>query len=350
MPGAGLSIALYEITPWERDYLATHLASQLPHVRLAFFEQPLTPTEPETVGAIPRSEADVLSVFIRSRVTADLLEGFPAVRLIATRSTGYDHIDLSACRSRDVIVSNVPRYGENTVAEHTFALILSLSRNVHRAYMRTSAGNFSLEDLQGFDLKGKTLGVVGAGSIGLHVIRIARAFDMRVLAFDTRPNTLLGEVLGFTYTSLDDLLRQSDIVTLHAPASPSTYHLINRERLQQMKRGALLINTARGSLVDTAALLWALDSGILGGAGLDVLEGEEFIVEESELLSSEARAASEEQLRTVVRTHMLLRRPDVVVTPHIAFDSREAIQRILDTTVANIVAFTRGEPQNVVGG
>ncbi len=338
-----LTIACYDVSAQERDYLEERLAARLPGATIILHGEPLTA---ETAG--PESERVThLCVFIHSRVDAATLERFPALRGIATRSTGYDHIDLATCAARDIAVSTVPRYGENTVAEHTFALILDLSRNVHKAYERTAAGDFRLEGLMGFDLKGRTLGVIGVGSIGLHVIRIARAFGMRVIAYDVRPSPLMAEVLDFTYASLEDTLAQADIVTLHAPSLPSTYHLINRERLQLMKRGALLINTARGSLVDTDALLWALNAGILAGAGLDVLEGEELITEDQALLAGSEQHATEEQLRTVLRANALLRRPDVVITPHIAFFSQEALRRILDTTVSNLGAMADGTPENL---
>ncbi len=339
-----LTIAWYDATAQERDYLEQRLATRLPGATVFWHDEPLTAW---TAGS-ESERVTHLSVFIHSRVDAAALERFPALRGVATRSTGYEHIDLAACAARDITVSTVPRYGENTVAEHTFALILDLSRNVHKAYARTVAGNFSLEGLIGFDLKGRTLGVIGVGSIGLHVIRIARAFGMRVLAYDVRPNPLIAEVLDFAYASLEDTLAQADIVTLHAPALPSTYHLINRERLNLMKRGSLLINTARGSLVDTQALLQALNEGILAGAGLDVLEGEELITEDQALLAGAEKQATEEQLRAVLRANVLLRRPDVVITPHIAFYSQEALHRIMDTTVDNLAAMADGAPRNMV--
>jgi D-lactate dehydrogenase len=291
------------------------------------------------------AQAEILSVFVHSRVTRELLEQMPALRFIATRSTGYDHIDMAACNERGILIANVPRYGENTVAEHTFALILSLSRKIHKAYQRTVAGDFSLANLEGFDLKGKTLGVVGAGSIGLHVVRIAKGFGMNVIAYDVKPNYLISEVLNFEYVSLEYLLGNSDIISLHAPLLPSTEHMINGETIRQIKRGALLINTARGGLVDTEALLTALDEGILAGAGLDVVEGEGLMEEEERLMRS---PESSDQLRMVIRQHILLRRPDVVITPHMAFYSREARQRILETTVDNITAYLDGKPLNVV--
>jgi len=288
----------------------------------------------------------VLLPFIHSAVDREALESMPGLRLIATRSTGYDHIDLEAAEERGVVVSNVPTYGENTVAEHTFALMLALSRKVHYAWMRTQRGDYTLEGLRGFDLAGKTLGVVGAGAIGLHVIRIAKGFGMEVLAHDVNQNRLLSDVLGFRYVGLEELLGESDIVTLHAPAMPATHHMINRDTLALMKPGSLLVNTARGSLVDTQALAEALDSGSLAGAGLDALEGEEFMAHEDELLH---QAGAEEKLKLLVRNNILQRRPDVVITPHIAFNSEEALTRILDTTVENVRAFLSGEPRNVVG-
>lgn len=332
----GCKVAFFEVEKWEEDRLRAGLEG----CDLAFFSGPL---EEQLLPKL--ADVSIISVFIRSAVNRAIIQRLPRLRFIATRSTGFDHIDLEACSERGILVANVPYYGENTVAEHTFGLILSLSRKIHQAYLRTSQGNFSLEGLRGFDLKGKTLGVIGAGHIGLHVIRIAKGFGMRVVAFDVRQDRLISEVLGFDYLPLKELLGQSDVVTLHAPLNVHTHHMINRDTLQAAKRGALLINTARGGLVDTDALIWALDEGILSGAGLDVIEGEELMEEEVQLLRT---PAAEEKLRMLLRQHVLLRREDVVMTPHMAFDSWEAMERIVDTTVANIRSFMAGSPQNVV--
>jgi D-lactate dehydrogenase len=329
-------LVCYEVEPWEE----AALRAQLGDLDVVATAERLTP---ETAPLA--RDAPLVSVFIHSHLDAALLAALPALRLVATRSTGYDHIDLAACRARGVLVCNVPTYGENTVAEHTFGLILALSRRIHQAYLRTLRGDFSLQGLRGIDLKGRTLGVIGTGHIGLHVIRIGRGFGMRVLAHDVREQPLLAEVLGFTYVPLDTLLSESDVVTLHVPYTPATHHLLDRERLARMKRGSLLINTARGGVVDTDALLWALDEGILAGAGLDVLEGEELLAEERQLLRS---PVAPEQLQAAIRGHLLLRRDNVVITPHIAFNSEEALRRILDTTVANLRAYLRGAPINVV--
>lgn len=323
-----------EVLELERQLRGTH-----PDIAVHVVEGPLTHP-----GQVPE-DTEVLSVFIGSRVGSAELEGLPRLRLVATRSTGVDHIDLAACTARRIAVCNVPTYGENTVAEHTFALVLALSRNVHKAWFRTRRRDFHLEGLQGFDLRGRTMGIVGTGRIGLHVAKIARGFGMDVLAHDIAPQPLLGEVIGFQYCELDDLVERSDIVSLHAPLTPSTHHLFDRERLQRCKRGALLINTARGGLVDTTALLWALDEGILRGAGLDVLEVEHVLTEDVRMLMEKAEP---EQLRTLLQYQMLLDREDVVVTPHIGFDSAEAVARILEVTASNITAHLSGTPQNVV--
>jgi len=337
--GSGKPVAVFfDLEGWEEPYLR----EQLPDVEVRGLRELLLPGK---LG--PTADADIVSVFIMSRVTADVIQAIPGLRLVACRSTGFDHVDLAAAAARDITVSNVPYYGENTVAEHTLALILALSRNVHRAYVRTIAGNYSLDGLRGFDLQGKRLGVIGAGSIGLHVIRMAKGFGMEVVASDLRQNRLIADVLGFQYVDLDELLATSDVISLHLPYSPGAHHLLNRERLAKVKRGALLINTARGPLVDTDALLWALDVGILGGAGLDVFEGEDMVNREEQLLATPEGA--EEQLRAAMRLHLLQRRENVVLTPHIAFNSHEAVRRILDTTVSNIQAHLSGQAENVVG-
>jgi D-lactate dehydrogenase len=329
---------VYEIKEWERQFLE----ERLKHWTLCFESGTV---EVSPAGADAKS-ADCISVFIYSQLDAAALAKFPAARLIATRSTGFDHIDLLECRSRKIAVSNVPSYGENTVAEHTFALILMLSRKVHQSYNQVRAGHLERAMLTGFDLQGKTLGVIGAGRIGLHAIRIGRGFGMRVLTYDVHRDPFLADLLGFSYAPLETLLADSDIVSLHCPLIPSTRHIIGRAQIAQMKPGALLINTARGGLVDTDALIEALDSRKLSGAGLDVVEDEELVKEEKQLLQEPHTL---EQFRAATRNRMLLARDDVVFTPHNAFNSREALERILDTTIANLEAFHAGAPINLVG-
>lgn len=330
-------IVLFEVEDWVRDYIASRGIDSL-NIKLVRgvldFE-----------SAAEAADAEIVSVFIYSIVDRAVLDRLPNLRMISTRSTGYEHIDIEACTERGITVSNVPRYGENTVAEHAFCLILALSRKLKTAVSRTNQLDFSVEGLRGFDLKDKTLGVIGAGAIGLHTIRMGKGFGMRVLAYDAFPQTILAEVLSFEYVPLDRLLAESDVISLHVPLLPSTYHLINKDSIQLIKPGAILINTARGGVVDTEALVKALDDGILAGAGLDVLEGEESIKEEAQLLSESLPV---EKLRAIVRSYALLHRDNVIITPHVAFYSAEAEHRIIDTTIDNIESFLRGEPINVV--
>lgn len=333
-------IAFVEVhESWQADYFKKALEDT---GTLRFYGESLSGV------AAKLKEATILSPFINSRIGKTELDQLPNLKLIATRSTGFDHIDVREAKSRGVLVANVPTYGENTVAEHTFALILSLARNLKRAYFRTNAGNFAIDGLMGFDLKRKTIGVIGTGHIGLHVIRTAVGFGMNVLAYDVKQNSFLAEVMGFRYVSLDELLSQSDIITLHVPYMGATHHLINRQSIQKIRRGAILINTARGGLVDTDALMQALDEGILAGAGLDVLEGEELIQEEKRLLAEENTKESWEKLQTTLKNHIILSRDNVIYTPHIAFYSQEAVERILDTTIENIKSFVAHKAVNLV--
>jgi D-lactate dehydrogenase len=331
-----MRIAFFEVEDWEEEYLKGKLNSH----QLKFSNEKLS-----LENAAQIKDFDALSVFIYSKIDEQIIQAIPNLKLITTRSTGFDHIGLEVCKKQGITVCNVPSYGENTVAEHTFALILALSRNMCKACIRRFEQNFSIEGLEGFDLKGKTIGVVGTGQIGLHVIRIAKGFGMKVVAYDVRQNKLLSEVLEFEYVTLEDLLAISDVITLHVPYMKATHHLMNKDTFKLVKKGAILINTARGSIVDTEALIEALDKKILAGAGLDVFEGEEVIKEEKQLLYDPKNL---EVLASLVKDHILLSKDNVVFTPHIAFYSKEALERILETTVENIAAFVSGKPQNVV--
>jgi D-lactate dehydrogenase len=331
-----MHVAFFEVKDWERDFLSERLPSDQ-----FYFSSGILSVPPKEL-----SDIQALSVFIYSHVTREVLDAFPELKFIATRSTGFDHIDVQACRRRGIAVSNVPSYGENTVAEHTIALLLMLSRKVHQSVLQVRSGHVDLAELTGFDLQGKTIGVVGAGHIGLHVIRIARGFGMRVLAFDVRRDPFLADLLGFEYATMDGLLAESDIVTLHSPLTDQTHHLLGREQFARMKAGVMIVNTARGGLIDTDALVEALESGRVGGAGLDVLEGEELIKEEKQLLQQPLNV---ERLRMALRNRVLLARDNVVFTPHNAFNSREALVRILEVTLSNLEAFRAGKPMHQVG-
>ena len=313
----------------EKNYLKKKLKKK--NYELEFYADSLTEENAELVKG-----ADAISVFIYSRVSKKVLQNGDKLKLIATRSTGFNHIDLDEAKKKNITVANVPYYGENTVAEHTFALILALSRNLHKAYVRTLQSNFSLEGLRGFDLKNKTLGVIGAGSIGVHVMKMAKGFGMKVIAFDVNRNHILEELLDFNYVTFDELLANSDIISMHAPYNKHTHHLINMDNIGKVKRGALFINTARSGLIQPDALYYAIDKGIFGGAGLDVFEGEDLMNDENQMLTKNVPV---ENLEAVLKRNLLMRRENVIITPHMAFDSVEAVERILDTTAENIECF-----------
>ncbi|WP_394760785.1 hydroxyacid dehydrogenase [Phenylobacterium sp.] len=333
-----MKIVVFEVADWEQQAC---LGLQPPHI-VECLEAPLTLATSGDHG-----DAEVIATFIGSDLSAGVLRRMPKLRLIATRSTGFDHIDLDYCRQAGVTVCNVPDYGDPTVAEHVFALLLALSRRIVEAAERTRRGDFSQAGLRGFDLAGKTLGVVGAGRIGRRVAAIGRGFGMEVIAFDPRPDPDAALALGFRYAPLDDLLAIADVVSLHLPGGADSHNMIGAPQLARMKPGGVLINTSRGGVVDGEALVRALASGHLAGAGLDVVAEEGALREEAEIFRAEA-AVSIERLRVLLADHALLGFSNVIITPHVAYDTREAVARIVETTVANIQAYARGAPQNVV--
>lgn len=281
-------------------------------------------------------DIDILSTHSDSKVTEDIINGLPKLKLIATRTTGFDHIDLKTAKEKNIVVCTVPSYGEDTVAEYAFALLLALSRKIIPAYNRIHTQRLcTTENLQGFDLKGKTIGIIGTGKIGIHAIKIALGFGMNVLAYDVYEKLDLAKDLGFKYVSLDELLENSDIISLHVPYFPSTHYLINKENIKKVKKGAVIINTARGKVVDTEAVLLGLEQGYLAGAGLDVFE-------------EEAQLKNDRCIPLNSTIDKIIKMENVIVTPHNAFNSKEAEERIVQTTVENIQAFKKGTPQNQV--
>ncbi len=332
-----MKLAFFEIEEWEKDYVGKKLADFKVH----YFSKPLSQ---ENISLV--KDVDIISGFVDSPINKEILDGLPQLKMIAARSTGFDHIDLRECKKRKIIVCNVPHYGENTVAEHAFALMLDLSRKIYDSIEKVKKEGFSIEGLTGFDLKGKTLGIVGMGHIGQHVARIANGFEMNVLGYDKFKDKSMQKSLGFTYVSLPELLKHSDIISLHMPYNEKTHHLLNHENMRLIKKGAYLINTARGGIVETNALAKALADGTLAGAGLDVLEEEQSIKEEKELMSKEF--GKSQNIKTMLQNHVLMEQNNVIITPHNAFNSKEALIRILETTVENIEAFAKGKPINIV--
>ncbi|WP_065761436.1 2-hydroxyacid dehydrogenase [Pseudomonas defluvii] len=284
---------------------------------------------------------EIVCAFINDDLSAPVLEHLAAggTRLIALRSAGYNHIDLKAAKRLGLSVVRVPAYSPHAVAEHAVALILALNRRLHRAYNRTREGDFSLHGLTGFDLYGKTVGVIGTGQIGLAFARIMAGFGCQLLAYDPFPNPQMQD-LGARYLPLPELLAQARIVSLHCPLTEQTRHLINQRSLALMQRGSMLINTGRGALVDTPALSDALKSGQLGYLGLDVYE------EEAQLFFEDR---SDQPLQDDVLAR-LLTYPNVIITAHQAFLTHEALAAIAQTTLENIARWAVGNPQNLVEG
>ena len=287
------------------------------------FEQSLTPEN------IPEGlKADIISVFASSEITAEVLEK-TRPEAVVTRSTGFDHIDLEKAEELGIEVYNVPHYGSNTVAEHAFGLLLTVSKRIIDAAEKTKT-KFDSSGLEGFELKGKKLGVVGTGDIGQKAIKMAKGFEMDVIAYDPYEKKGLEEELDFMYVSFEDLIEKSDIISLHCPLTDENHHLLSKKEFKKMEE-TIVINTARGGLIDSKALLEALENDKVKYTGLDVLELEEEmhkmenISEKTEFCKEEFKANCE-----------LIERNDTVVTPHSAFNTKEAKQRIFETTVRNI--------------
>lgn len=323
-----MRIAMFDTRAYDRESFE---AANAGRHELTFLEPRLT----RDTAALARGHHAVCS-FVNDRVDEAALEVLRdhGVRLVALRSAGYNQVDLAAAARLGLPVVRVPEYSPHAVAEHAVTLVLALDRKIHRAYARVREGNFSLEGLVGFDLHGKTVGLVGTGRIGQAAARIFRGFGCRVLAYDLRPDAALASELGVRYVELRELYRESDVVSLHVPLNPATHHMIDAEALAAMKPGAMLVNTGRGALIDSRALVTALKRGHLGAAGLDVYEEEEGVF---------FRDLSDRVLQDDVLAR-LLTFPNVLVTAHQGFLTREALANIARITLDNVTAFEEGAP------
>ena len=323
-----MKIAVFSAKPYDRQFLDAASAGsghQLTYLE-ARLEQETTPLA---------QGADAVCVFVNDRLDRGVVAALAdaGVRLIALRCAGFNNVDLAAAEEHGLKVARVPAYSPHAVAEHTLALILSLNRKIHRAYARVREGNFALQGLLGFDLHGRTAGVIGTGQIGAVTARILKGFGCRVLAHDVRPDAGLAAE-GVVYVPFEELLGQSDIVTLHCPLTPDTHHLIDAAALAQMKDGVMLINTSRGALIDTRAVTAALKNGRIGALGLDVYE-------------EEANLFFQDLSGRVIQDDVfarLLTFPNVLITGHQGFFTEDALRNIAETTLANIDAFERGQP------
>lgn len=330
-----MKIIFFEVASWEKDLL-----------RESFPEAVLV-EEKLTIDNVKNfSDSEIVSTFVYSQLSKEVIDNLPNLKFIATRSTGFDHINVDYCRQKGILVVNVPEYGSRTVAEHTFALILTLTRKIYQSINQGKNFDFNHENIRGIDLFGKTIGVVGTGKIGLEVIKIAKGFGMNVLAFNRTKKEELAKSLGFSYVDLETLLKESDIISLHIPYTKETHHIVNKQNIEFFKRGSFLINTARGGLVETEALVLGLEKGIFAGVGLDVLEGEKEIMDEIEVLTLSYK--KDVDLKTLVLNHVLVNHPKVIITPHNAFNTKEALERITKTTIENIKSYLNKAPKNLV--
>jgi D-lactate dehydrogenase len=323
-----MRVAVFSTKPYDRQFLAAANAAQA-HT-LKFFEPHLTPeTAPLAAGY------EAVCLFVHDEASERVLKLLAAqgTRLIALRCAGFNNVDVAAAQALGLTVVRVPAYSPYAVAEHAVGMILALNRKIHRAHARVHEGNFSLDGLLGFDLHGLTVGIIGTGQIGMIFAKIMQGFGCRLLAYDVKPHPAT-QALGVQYVDLPSLFQQSDILSLHCPLTPQTHHLINKEAVAQMKTGVMLINTSRGAVVDTRAVVAGLKSGKIGYLGLDVYE------EESDLFFEDL---SSQVIQDDVFAR-LLTFPNVIITGHQAFFTRNALTSIAETTLANVTAFAAGKP------
>lgn len=340
-----LKIYFFEIEDWEKIHLERRLKEKDLYNKdeIKFIKEELTEN-----NALNFKDAEVISIFIYSKITEEIIDKLPNLKLIVTRSAGYDHIDIDYAVSKGITVVNVPGYGNNTVAEYTFTLILALARRLKPMIKNVDKGIFSREGLMGIDLMGKTIGIIGTGRIGSHVARIAHGFGMKILAYDRSKKPHLVEKYGVEYVGLEDLLRNSDIVTVHLPYTKSTKYLINRFNIKLMKLDSMLINTSRGAVVELEAIVESLREGRLtGGVAIDTVEAEEVL--EEEILKKENLSVA--KLEKAMNAFYVLHEDNVIISPHCAYYTKDALRRILDITIDNIYSFVmEKEAKNVVSG
>ncbi len=323
-----MKVAVFSSKQYDRTHLDFANEQEGRHA-LSYFDAHL-----DAQTAVLANGFDVACVFVNDQLDREVLTMLRAggVSLVTTRSAGFNHIDVAAAAELGITVSRVPAYSPYAVAEHAAGLILTLNRKFHRAYARVREGNFSLEGLCGFDLHGRIVGVVGTGTIGVAFARIMNGFGCKLIAFDPKPNDACKQ-FNLQYVSIEELFRESDIISLHCPLVPATRHLINAESIAKMKSGVMIINTGRGALVDTPAVVRGLKSEKIGFLGLDVYEEEEQLFFED--LST--RVIQDDVFMR------LLTFPNVVVTAHQGFFTEEALRAIAHTTIANINGFSAGK-------
>lgn len=334
-----IKIGIFEVREdWEKktylELIDQKLKDFLRNLEICFFEEPL-----DEFVAHKYTELNIAVIYIKSRVNKKVLEKLVNLELVITRTTGTDHIDILNCQKKGVKVANSPHYASVTVAEHTMALIFTLSKRIHVAIRKSKMLDFSRIGLLGMDLINKTIGIIGTGRIGREIARLAYGVGMKILAYDILPDKMLEEKYKVQYVSLECLLKESDVIVVMVPYYPKTHHMINRENIKLVKDEAILINTARGPIVDTEAIIWALQNGKLkGGIALDVFEGERVLLEMSEVLGNKF---SPEEYERALKTLHLLSYPNTIFTPHTAHYTKDAIKRDIVWVIENLSEFLK---------
>lgn len=322
-----IKLAVFSSKSYDKTSL---MAAATNNISITFFENRLTSLTAKLAAGF-----DAVCVFVNDELNQDVLSELKenGVKFIVLRCAGFNNLDLEACKALGIQCARVPAYSPEAVAEHTVALMMTLNRHIHKAFNRTKEGNFSLAGLLGFNIHGKTIGIIGTGNIGLATTKIMKGFGANVIAFDPVQNTSKQEDIGFTYTDLDTLLTTADIISLHCPLNQSTHHLLNDKSISSMKDGVMIINTSRGGLVDTASLIKHLKSGKIGHLALDVYE------QESELFF-------EDHSESIIQDDIfqrLLTFPNVIITGHQGFFTGEALTQIAKTTITNLTLFAESK-------
>lgn len=329
-------IVFYDVAEQDVEYVKTN------------FEDAVICDKPLSLETVELAkDAEIISIFVTSKADKNVCEQLKKVKFISCRSTGYDNVDLISAHNRGVLVSNVPSYGENTVAEYAFTLLLALARKIPQTIDQIQSGEIDNHELGGFDLSGKTLGVIGTGRIGTHAISIGRGFGMKVIGFDPFPRLELEGQLGFAYVDFRELVKTCDVITIHAPLTKTTHHLLDASAFRAMKPNCVVVNTSRGEIIDTSALTDALRDKQIAGVALDVIEGEELLDTERELQIIRSHR-SKQKLMLAAEIAAIEKLPNVIITPHNAFNTAEAVARIWNTSNDNIKAYLAGKSQNLV--
>lgn len=335
MPNTARKMLLFDFRPSENQFFEDNIIRNL---EIKFFRESLNDSFIKNLSKKELEETEIISPFITSYIDENVLKNFKNLKLIATRSTGTNHIDLNACSKRNIIVANVKNYSSNAVAQYTLGLILALERNIFKAYEDMKKFTHENSKYIGRNLNNLTLGVIGTGEIGVSLSKIVNLIGMKILAYDIKPKYWLEQELNLNYVDFDTLIKKSDIITIHMPYREDNYHIFSDKQFSMMKKDAFFINTARGELVDIIALYKALVTGEIKGCALDVVECEKISFAPNNLLKNLSENSKNCAIRSLI-IQKILNMPNVIVTPHIAYNTLDAVNEILKETMKNIRDF-----------